>query len=126
MIIGANLEVFHAYLFGSVKYLDLLFVLMIVDIVTGVAKAYKEGKLRSRTAWFGYARKLGIFGAIILANVIDVVLDLKGSVAFVTVLFYIANEGLSILENLTQLGVKVPSFIKDKLLVIQQEKGDKE
>jgi toxin secretion/phage lysis holin len=116
-----ELRIVHAYLFGSVKFLDLLAVLMVVDIFTGVFKAIKEKRLRSRSALYGYARKVGVFFIIILANIIDVILGLNGAVAFITVLFYIANEGLSIIENLAQIGVKVPSVIADKLHVIQSE-----
>lgn len=114
-----DLRIVHAYLFGSVKFLDLLAVLMVLDILTGVIKAIKDKRLRSRNALYGYARKVGVFFIIILANIIDVILALNGAVAFVTVLFYIANEGLSIIENLAQIGVKVPSVIADKLHVIQ-------
>ncbi|MGM7719445.1 phage holin family protein [Metabacillus sp. Hm71] len=120
-----NLQIVQGYLFGGVKFLDLLAVLMGLDIITGVIKAWKNKRLRSRTAWFGYVRKIGVFGAIIAANIIDVVLDLKGAVAYATVLFYIANEGLSVVENLAEIGVKVPSVILDKLHVIQSDnKGE--
>jgi toxin secretion/phage lysis holin len=119
-----DLHIVHAYLFGGVKFLDLLAIAMLVDIVTGVIRAIKEKRLRSRSALFGYARKIGVFGIIILANIIDVILSLNGAVALATVLFYIANEGLSIVENLSQIGVKVPAVIADKLNVIQ-EKEDK-
>lgn len=117
-----SLEIVKVYLFGGVKFLDLLLVLMAADIVTGVLKAIKEKRLRSRAALFGYARKVGVFVVIILANIIDQVLALKGVMAFGTVIWYIANEGLSILENLAQIGVKVPTVIADKLHVIQEEK----
>lgn len=116
-----ELRIVHAYLFGAVKFLDLLAILMVVDIITGVLKAIKEKRLRSRSALYGYARKVGVFLIIILANIIDVILGLNGAVAFITVLFYIANEGLSIIENLAQIGVKVPSVIADKLHVIQSD-----
>lgn len=118
-----NLEIVHTYLFGGVKFLDLLAVLMAVDIVTGILKAIKEKRLRSRAALYGYARKVGVFGVIILANIIDIVLSLNGAVAICTVLFYIGNEGLSIVENLAQVGVKVPSIIADKLHVINSDKN---
>jgi toxin secretion/phage lysis holin len=116
-----SIQILHTYLFGGVKFLDLLALAMGIDIVTGVLKAIKEKRLRSRTAWFGYVRKIGVFGVIILANIIDIVLSLNGALAIFTVVFYIGNEGLSILENLTQIGVKVPKVISEKLQVIQSE-----
>ncbi|WZY01859.1 phage holin family protein [Bacillus sp. FSL W7-1360] len=103
------------YLFGGVKFLDLLVVLMLVDIVTGIFKAIKNKNLRSATAWIGYARKIAVFGIIIVASVADRMLDLNGMVVTATVLFYIANEALSITENAAQIGLKVPEIITDKL-----------
>lgn len=119
-----NLEIVGHYLFGAVKFLDLLAIAMLLDIITGVLRAWKEKRLRSRNALFGYARKIGIFGIIIAANIIDKILVLNGAVAYATVIFYIANELLSILENCAQLGLKVPSVLADKLQVIQKDKGD--
>lgn len=97
----------------------------LVDILTGVVKAAKEGNLRSKNAWFGYVRKFFSFAVVILANIIDQIANLGGALVFSTVLFYIANEGLSILENLAQMGVKIPSFIKDRLQVIEKDTEDK-
>ncbi|PTN31090.1 phage holin family protein, partial [Bacillus sp. Rc4] len=91
-----TLDLARVYLFGGVKYLDLLLVLSILDVITGVIKAWKFKKLRSRSAWFGYVRKMLSFLVVIVANIIDTILNLNGVLTFGTVLFYIANEGLSI------------------------------
>ncbi|MEH7341900.1 phage holin family protein [Priestia megaterium] len=114
-------EKLQIYLFGSVKFMDFLAVLMLLDIITGVMKAIKNKRLRSRNALYGYARKIGVYVAIIVANIIDQIFGFNGAVATATVLFYLGNELLSIVENLAQLGVKVPAVITDKLHVIQNE-----
>ena len=114
-----HLDVVRFYLFGDVKFLHLLALLMAIDILTGIAKAIKNGNLWSRKSLFGYARKLLVFGAIILANVIDQILGMSGAITYATVIFYIANEGLSILENLAQLDVLIPSNLAEKLKVIE-------
>jgi len=119
---GVNLEYLEAarfFLFGDVKFLHLLLLLMALDIVTGVAKAIKNENLWSRKSLFGYARKILILVVIILANVVDQILGLQGAVAYATVLFYIANEGLSILENLAKVGVLVPTSLAEKLRSIE-------
>lgn len=118
---GVNLEhldVVQFYLFGDVKFLDLLLLLMGIDILTGIFKAIKNGNLWSRKSLFGYARKILVFGVIIMANIIDQILGLNGAVTYATVLFYIANEGLSIVENLAELDVLIPAHIADRLKVI--------
>lgn len=117
----AHLEIAGTYLFGGVKFLDLLGLLMLLDILTGVVKAWKNKKLRSRNAWFGYVRKILIFVVVILANIIDTILGLNGVLTFGTVLFYVANEGLSIIENLAEIGVPVPKGISERLQVIESE-----
>ena len=120
------MEFLEGYLFGNTKFSDLLLLVMAIDIITGILKAVKKGCLFTKTAWIGYAKKIGVFCLIILANVIDQILNLNGWLAFTTVLFYIATEGLSILENLAEFGVNVPAAIRDKLKVIQEKsKEDK-
>jgi len=115
------LEVAHLYLFGGVKFLHLLLLLMGLDILTGIIKAIKNGNLWSRKSLFGYARKLLVLIVIITANIIDQVLSLNGTLTFATVLFYIANEALSITENMAQLGVLVPQQLAEKLKVIETQ-----
>src|SRR5690625_3551850 len=115
---AVNLEYLEAarfFLFGDVKFLHLLLLLIALDIVTGIAKAIKNENLWSRKSLFGYARKVLVLVVIILANVVDQILGLQGAVAYATVLFYIANEGLSIIENLAKVGVLVPDSLAEKL-----------
>lgn len=115
---GVNLEHLEAarfFLFGDVKFLHLLILLMGLDILTGVFKAWKNKNLWSRKSLFGYARKILVLVVIVLANVVDQILHLDGTVTYATVLFYIANEGLSILENMAELDVLVPNKLAEKL-----------
>lgn len=116
-----SLQIARTYLFGEVKYLDLLLILSILDVITGIIKAWKMKQLRSRSAWFGYVRKMLSFMVVIVANIIDTITNLNGVLTFGTVLFYIANEGLSITENLAQIGVKIPAVITDRLHVIESD-----
>ncbi|MGJ9460278.1 phage holin family protein [Oceanobacillus sp. CF4.6] len=118
MLGAVNLEYLEAarmYLFGDVKFLHLLLLLMALDIVTGIFKAIKNKNLWSRKSLFGYSRKVLVLIVIILANVVDQILGLNGAVTYATVLFYIANEGLSIIENLADVGVLVPNSLAEKL-----------
>lgn len=113
-----HLEVVRFYLFGDVKFLHLLLLLMGLDIMTGILKAWKNQNLWERKSFFGYAGKLMILVVIILANVVDQILGMNGAITYATVLFYIANEGLSILENMAELGILIPPNLAKKLKVI--------
>ncbi|UPW82253.1 holin family protein [Lysinibacillus sp. Ag94] len=115
------LDIAHLYLFGGVKFLHLLLLLMGLDIITGIIKAIKNGNLWSRKSLFGYARKLLILIVIITANIIDQVLSLNGTLTFATVLFYIANEALIITENMAQLEVLIPKQLAERLLSLSQK-----
>lgn len=110
-----HLEAARFYLFGDVKFLHLLILLMSLDIFTGLTKAWKEKNLWSRKSMFGFARKIMVFVVIILANVVDQILGLGGAVTYGAVIFYIVNEGLSIIENLARLDVLVPKNLAEKL-----------
>lgn len=114
-----HLEVVRFYLFGDVRFLDLLLLLMALDVFTGIFKAMKCGNLWSRKSLFGYARKVLVLIIIVLSNVLDQILALNGLLAHATIIFYIANEGLSITENAAKLGVPMPDKIRQMLKDIE-------
>lgn len=122
-----SLKTFQEFFYsGDMKFLYFLMILMLVDIVTGFAKAIKNENLWSKKSLKGTAKKMLIFCIIILSNVIDMILNLNGALLTMTVLYYIAHEGLSIVENCAEMDVLVPEQIKEKLKVISDDKNDKE
>ena len=119
-------QMFQEYFYSAdVKFIYFLMILMLVDIVTGFAKAFKNKDLWSKTSLKGTAKKMLIFCIIILANVIDMILNLNGALVTMTVLYYIAHEGLSIVENCAEMGILVPEEIKNKLKVMNEENNNK-
>ena len=116
-------DVFHKFIYGGdLTLLYFLMVLMVIDIITGLAKAFKNKDLWSRKSMYGFGRKILIFCIIILANIIDQILKLNNGLVMVTIFFYIANEGLSIVENCAEMGVLIPNEIGEKLKVIRGKK----
>lgn len=111
---------------GDMKFLYFLVILMLIDIITGLAKAIKNGNLWSKKSMYGVGRKMMIFCIIILANVIDQIMGLQSGLLMVTVFYYIAHEGLSIIENCAEMDVLVPEQIKDKLKVMEDKNNHKE
>ena len=120
-------DLFHKFIYGGdLTLLYFLMVLMAIDIITGLAKAFKNKDLWSRKSMYGFGRKILIFCIIILANIIDQILKLNNGLVMVTIFFYIANEGLSIVENCAEMGVLIPNEIGEKLKVIRgNSEGDK-
>lgn len=106
---------------GDTNLLYALIILMIIDIVTGIFKAIKNKNLWSRKSMIGFTKKILIFCIIVLANILDQLLNLNGGLLMVTLFYYIANEGLSIVENCAEMGVLVPKQISEKLDVINEK-----
>src|SRR5699024_3440316 len=77
--------------------------------------------LWSRKSLFGFGRKVLVFLIITMANVLDLILKMDGLLVAGTVTFYIANEVLSITENMGQLGMPLPQKLKDVLETIKEK-----
>ena len=95
----------------------IFFVSIIVDFLTGVLVAAKQGKLRSRTCSNGIFRSIG--ECILLILLIFIANYIPGcELLFSTfVVGFIFKEGLSIVENLVGLDVWIPESIKRMLSV---------
>lgn len=101
-----------------------LITFMSLDYGTGLIKGYIFKKLSSDVGLRGLARKAVIFVVLIVSVLLDR-LSGNGQWIFRTLVcyFYIANEGISILENCAQIGLPIPQKIKDAL--IQLKDGNK-
>lgn len=124
MNIWVTEQVFKTYVYsGELKLIYMLIILMLLDIVTGVLKALVQKKLWSRKSTYGFGRKILVFFIIVLANIIDNVFNFNGVLVYATVIFYILNECLSIIENYALLGGKIPKQLEETLALLQ-EKND--
>lgn len=104
--------------------LMVLVVFMVMDYVTGLLKAYITKTVSSDVGLKGIARKTVILIVLIVAVMLDRLIN-TGTWLFRTLVcyFYIANEGISLLENCSQLGLPVPEPLKNAL--IQLKEGNK-
>ena len=124
MNIWVTEEVFKTYVYsGELKLIYMLVILMVIDIITGVLKALVQKKLWSRKSTYGFGRKILVFFIIVLANIIDNVFNFNGVLLYASVIFYIINECLSIIENYALLGGKIPKQLEETLELLQ-EKND--
>jgi len=121
----AGTGTFLTWLFGAWDTaLAILVLFIILDYATGVIKGYIKKELSSDVGFKGIARKAIILVVLIVAVALDRLLN-TGTWVFRTLVcyFYIANEGLSILENCGSLGLPLPAKIKDAL--VQLKDGNK-
>ena len=106
--------------------LTILIIFMVLDYATGVLKGYVNKELSSDVGLKGLARKAVILVVLIVAVCLDRLLN-TGSWVFRTLIayFYIANEGLSLLENCAALGAPVSPQLIDALAQLKEKKSEK-
>lgn len=96
--------------------LIVLVLFMALDYITGVIRAYINKNLSSSVGLIGIARKSLIFIVLIVSVLLDRLLNSETWVFRTLVAyFYIANEGISLLENCVGLGLPIPERLKDAL-----------
>jgi len=104
-----------------------LIAFVVADYITGVLVAIVQHTLSSGIGSKGIAKKVAIFILIGIGHLIDHYILHTGSALRTALLFfYIANEGLSILENSISLGLPVPAKLRDvlKQLETNSDGGD--
>ncbi|MDM0454174.1 phage holin family protein [Clostridium perfringens] len=103
--------------------LVVLVVFMVLDQLTGVIRGYVNKELSSDVGLKGIARKCVILIILIVAVMLDRLLN-TGSWMFRTMVayFYIANEGISLLENCASLGAPIPEKLKHALIQLKEGK----
>ena len=112
-----------SFLYGDLTTaLYILVAMMCIDFFSGVINAIMLKELNSIVAYRGLAKKVYILLLVALAHLADVALK-TDVLKNVTIFFYIANEGISILENACKIGLPIPQQIQ---VALEQLKGDTE
>ncbi len=119
------------WLGGWDLFLKCLIMFMTVDYITGILAAFifhrsnktQNGAASSKECYKGIVKKLCMLALVGVSVAVD---NISGAhyVRDATVLFFIGNEGLSILENIGLMGLKYPEFIR-KALEVTREREDK-
>ena len=99
-----------AYLGGLDGLVYALIVFVIADYITGVLAA------SSAVGFRGISRKILIFTLVGLAHLIDTqVIGTPSMLRAAVIFFYLSNEGISLIENATRLGLPIPAQMRDAL-----------
>lgn len=116
------------WFFGGLDgFMKVLIACTVIDYITGICKAWKRGEISSEVGFNGIARKVIMFLFVGLANIIDVhMLGNTAALRTAVCLFYIGNEGISIVENAEKLNVPIPQFLHGKFLSFTEENQRKE
>ena len=120
-----------AFITGLPVIIWILIGVMSLDYITGImcglmgkSPKTETGGVSSRAGFDGLIRKGFILIVVLVATLLDTAIG-NATRVFQTaaVMYYIANEGISILENTALMGVRYPSFII-KALETMREKND--
>lgn len=116
------------FLFGQMDGLMYaLIALMALDYLTGVLVAVAQKELSSKVGFKGIAKKVIILALVAVGHILDTHVLGGGAVCRSAVSgFYIANEGISILENAAELGLPLPKKLVDVLKQLRDDDDDKE
>lgn len=101
-----------------------------IDYVTGVIVAWRgrspktpHGGVSSRAGFDGLIRKAFILLVVLTATLLDRVVGDGAVFQSATAMYYLANEGISILENTSLMGVPYPAAVRNALERLK-EQGD--
>jgi len=100
--------------FNSLIYALTAFVA--IDYITGVLLAIRDKKISSEVGYRGIVRKFLIFLIVSMGNIMDnYVLGTGSTLRTLVIMFYLANEGISILENAGLLGLPIPKKLREAI-----------
>lgn len=95
--------------------LQSLLIVIVLDYLTGIGKSYVSKKLNSNKGLKGIVKKLCMLCMVAVASIVDRVAGETGLIRTLVIYYLVANEGLSIIENLSEMNILVPKILKDKL-----------
>lgn len=99
--------------------LQCLVIAISLDYVSGIIKAYTTKTLSSKIGFRGLLKKVGLLIVVMIGVIIDKVTGGTGAVRTLVIYYFVANEGLSIIENLGVAGVPIPKSIKKALKALK-------
>lgn len=115
-----------SYMFGAFDVVLIsLIILMAIDYLTGIIKGIYNKKLSSDIGWRGLLKKVSTLLVVALAHVVQHLLGDTVGIRDIVIMFYIANEGLSILENVAEVSTVIPEQLREVLMQLREGKDEK-
>lgn len=121
-LILADIGTILLYLFGGWDIaLQCLMIAIAIDYISGLIKAYSTKTLDSKVGFKGILKKVGILCIVALSVVVDRITGESGAIRTLVIYYFVANEGLSVLENLSIAGLPIPQSVKKALQALKKE-----
>ena len=110
------------YLLGGIDVaLQSLLIVIVIDYLTGIASAIYNKELSSKMGFKGIIKKFSYLLVVALSVVIDNLLGQSGLIRSLVIYFFVANDGLSIVENMAEMNIKLPKKLIDALEQIKKK-----
>lgn len=105
---------------GWDKLIMALIILMCLDYITGLIKAYYNKELSSQIGFKGLTKKVLILVIVAVSVVAENMLGIP-AIREIVIMFFTVNEALSILENAGAMGLPLPEKLKQALLQLRNK-----
>lgn len=110
------------YLLGGIDIaIQSLLIVIVIDYLTGIASAIYNKELSSKIGFKGIIKKFSYLLVVALSVVIDNLLGQSGLIRSLVIYFFVANDGLSIIENMAEMNIKLPQKLIDALEQIKKK-----
>lgn len=105
--------------------IQVLLLVVFLDYISGILKAIYNKKLNSEIGLKGIVKKIGYFIIVAVAVILDRIMGDTGAIRTLVIYFFVANEGISILENWGGMGLPLPQKLKDTLEQLKNDNNPK-
>ena len=126
-IITSTLLTTVVYFLGGLDIaLKTLLIFMLLDYITGICKAIVNKKINSIIGIKGIIKKVGYLIIVALSVQLDNITGGTGALRTLVIYFFVANEGISVLENWGSIGLPLPKKIMEILEQLKKDNGGKD
>ncbi len=113
------------FLGGWDMALKTLLIIIALDYLTGVCDAIVNKKINSKIGAKGIIKKVGYLIIVAVSVQLDQIVGDTGAIRNLVIYFFVANEGISILENWGSMGLPLPEKVMEVLEQLKKDNGGK-
>lgn len=105
------------------EYLYILLIFLIFDIVTGTLKSFTNNTVYSKINKHGLTQHIALFLFATFFTWVFSIFKID-EYSKVLLMFYIVSYGLSIIENVGQMGLPIPKWLTNKFKLLQEDEDN--
>lgn len=120
IVVGVVGGIISSALGGFDMLIKALIIIVVLDYILGVIKAIYNKELSSEIGFKGLIKKFVMFLVVVLSVVLQKIVGDAIIIRDITIMFFIANEGISILEN-AAVFIPLPDVLKNTLMQLRDK-----